>query len=93
MVDAEFGGCVLQFDGRVLEFFGAMNATSAWRRHVRIITAVIVTGPDKHGNWSVAFQPPQKLLTELMLNEAEYAAVQPILDALRAADVAVSINP
>jgi len=49
MLEAKPGGFVLQFDGRVLEFFGGAQATSAWRRHIALIDGVVVTGPDKRG--------------------------------------------
>ncbi|HEY6429511.1 MAG TPA: hypothetical protein VIX84_19975 [Acidimicrobiales bacterium] len=92
MLEAKPGGFVLQFDGRVLEFFGGVQATSAWRRHIALINGVVVTGPDKRGDWSIALQPPPKLITAFTLSQAEFEAVQPILDALRGAGVNVSVN-
>jgi hypothetical protein len=93
LVEAQLDARVLQFDGRVLELFGGLSATSDWRRHAAFMAAVVVTGPDKHGVWSVAFQPPQQLTTAFRISEAEFQALQPILEALQTAGVQVSINP
>lgn len=93
LVEAQLDGRVLQFDGRVLELFGGESGTTDWRRHAAFMAAVVVTGPDKRGAWSVAFQPPQQLITSFKISEAEFQALQPILEALQTAGVQVSINP
>jgi hypothetical protein len=92
MLEANLGGCVLQFDGRVIEFFGGQS-TSAWRRNIGLMSAVVVTGPDKRGDWAVAMQPPPKLMSSFTVGQAEFEAFQPFLDAFRSAGLTVSVNP
>jgi hypothetical protein len=90
---AQLDDRVLQFDGRVLELFGGESGTTDWRRHAAFMAAVVMTGPDKGGAWSVAFQPPQQLITSFKISDPEFQALQPILEALQTAGVRVSINP
>jgi hypothetical protein len=86
------GGFVFQFDGQVLELFG-QNATSQYRKHIELMTEVVLTGPDKKGNWSLATRPPPHQVVEITLSADQRAGVQPVLDALQAAGVTVSVNP
>jgi hypothetical protein len=91
-VVAHVGGFVFQFDGQVLELFG-QNATSQYRKHIELMTEVVLTGPDKKGNWSLATRPPPHQVVEITLSADQRAGVQPVLDALQAAGVTVSVNP
>jgi hypothetical protein len=91
-VVAHVGGFVFEFDGQVLELFG-QNATSQYRKHVELMTEVVLTGPDKKGNWSLATRPPPHQVVEVTLSAEQRAGVQPVLEALYAAGVTVSVNP
>ncbi len=75
---------VAAFDGRVLEIFGGAER----RFHVKLLT-VTVSAPDKRGARQVMLEQSQRL-TALPLDEAAYAEVQPLLDALRTAGVTVT---
>ena len=72
------------FDGKVLEVFGG----SVRRFHINLLT-VKVSGPDKRGSRLVTLT---QALNEasLPLDESEFAAFQPILDAMRGAGVKIA---
>jgi hypothetical protein len=91
-VVAHVGGFVFQFDGQVLELF-AQNGQSQYRKHIKLMTEVVLTGPDKKGNWSMATRPPPHQVFEITLSADQRAGVQPVLEALWAAGVTVSVNP
>jgi hypothetical protein len=91
LVEAKFDRWALLFDGHVLEFFG--GSVSAWRRHAGLLDAVVVTGPDKRGDYSVAIQPPPDLTTAFKVAEAEYEEFQRVISALQTAGVPVSVSP
>jgi len=77
---------VAAFDGRVLELFGG----SVRRFHIQLLT-VAVTRPDRKGNRTVKLQQSQTE-DDVFLGEADYTTFQPLLDALQAAGVSVSVD-
>jgi len=77
---------VAAFDGRVLELFGA----TVRRFHVQLLT-VAVTRPDRKGNRTVKLQQSQTE-DDMFLDQSDFATFQPVLDALQAAGVSVSVG-
>lgn len=74
---------VVAFDGRVLEIFGGAER----RFHAKLLT-VTVSEPKK-GQRHVTLEQSQRQ-NDLLLDDAAFAKLQPILDALRSAGVAVN---
>ena len=72
------------FDGKVLEVFGG----SVRRFHINLLT-VKISRPDKRGSRVVTLT---QALNEasLPLDESQFAAFQPILDAMRGAGVKIA---
>ena len=72
------------FDGKVLEVFGG----SVRRFHINLLT-VKISRPDKRGSRVVTLT---QALNEasLPLDESQFAAFQPILDAMRDAGVKIA---
>ena len=57
-----------------------------------LLEGVVVGARDKRGSRSVAFQPPQKAIKAFFVEDQEFAALHPVLEALRTAGVNVSIG-
>ena len=77
---------LVAFDGQILEVFGG----SVRRFHVKLLT-VTVSGPDKRGGRQVTLTQAG-IDAALPLDEPEFAAFQPILEALQHAGVEVATN-
>jgi len=75
---------VATFDGHVLELFGG----SGRRFHVRLLS-VKVSQPNKKGGRQVTFTQTQTE-TSLLLDDAEFSLLQPLLAALRDAGVTMA---
>jgi hypothetical protein len=75
--------CIAAFDGRVLELFGVYTD----RFHATFLR-VSLAAPDKRGVRRVTLEQPGTIAT-LSLDDAAFARIQPMLDALRSAGVAV----
>lgn len=84
--DEILGQVVVCFDGRVLEVFTEGTATTSARFHVALL-AVEVQPPDRKGRHQIDFAPvrPGRNGIRLILNDADRAALQPVLDELRSA--------
>jgi hypothetical protein len=75
---------VVAFDGRVLEIFGG----SVRRFHANLLS-ITVPAPDKRGNRDVTLHQ-SATETSLPVDEQQFAMIQPVLDALKAAGIEVS---
>jgi hypothetical protein len=75
---------VVTFDGRVLEVFGG----SVRRFHVKLLT-VTVSAPDKKGNRNITLQQAG-IDNSVPLDDAQFEALQPLLEALKGAGVTVA---
>lgn len=81
---------VAMIDGPIVEIFGPLSDDSS-RAHVKFLT-LEVSGPDKKGRRDVWLKRGGTMLFfELgKLDDAQFAAAQPLLDALRNAGVSTT---
>jgi hypothetical protein len=81
---------VAMIDGPVVEIFGPLSDDSS-RAHVRFLS-LEVSGPDKKGRRDVWLKRGgvTPFLALGKLDDAQFAAVQPLLDALRSAGVSTA---
>ena len=89
-VSLDDGRLILAFDGRVLEIFGDWTFSTyhlaGMRIHVRQLT-VKASGPNRKGRYELELVGPHKFISTYheFEDEAQWASVQPLLDALRSA--------
>jgi len=81
---------VAMFDGRVLEIFGPLSDDSS-RAHVKFLS-LSVAGPDKKGRRDIWLKRGGEMLFLGLakLDDAQFEAAQPLLDALRNAGVSTT---
>jgi hypothetical protein len=81
---------VAMIDGPVVEIFGPL-ADDSKRAHVKFLS-LEVSGPDKKGRRDVVLKRGGGIMFVLFgnLDDAQFAAVQPLVDALRSAGVSTT---
>lgn len=81
---------VAMVDGPVVEIFGPMSDDSS-RAHVKFLS-LEVSGPDKKGRRDVSLNEARGILFLGLakLDDAQFDAAQPLLDALRNAGVSTA---